>query len=408
MSEPLSKAYEPLDVEGRWYPFWESRGYFRADPRSTAPAFSIVLPPPNVTGSLHLGHALTATLQDVLIRWKRMSGYNCLWVPGVDHAGIATQMVVEKELKKAEGKSRHDLGREAFLQRVWQWKEKYGARITEQHKVLGASLDWSRERFTMDEGSSAAVKEVFVRLHEEGLIYRAQKLINWCPSCLTALSDLEVEHEERDGSLWHIAYPVKGSDRTLVVATTRPETMLGDTAVAIHPDDPRYTGLAGGRVILPLTGREIPIVADAELVNMEFGTGVVKVTPAHDFNDYQTGLRHGLPMIAIFDERARTNANAGAFAGLDRDQARARVLEALAADGKLVKEEPHKLSVAICQRSRTVLEPRLSPQWFVKIAPLAQPAIEAVEQGKTRFVPESWTQTYFNWMRNIHDWCISR
>src|SRR4051812_26150380 len=302
----LSKAYDPTEVESRWYPVWNERGYFTAAPTSDKPPFSIVLPPPNVTGSLHLGHALTATIQDILSRWKRMSGFNVLWLPGTDHAGIATQMVVERELKKTEKKSRHDLGREEFLRRVWQWKGKYGAGIGEQHKVLGASLDWSRERFTMDPGLSAAVREVFVRLFEEKLIYRAQKLINWCPSCRTALSDLEVEHEEREGSLWHIRYAVKGSSRTLTVATTRPETMLGDTAVAIHPEDPRYQGLVGGTALLPLVGREIPIIADAELVNMEFGTGVVKVTPGHDFNDYQTGLRHKLPMISIFDDAART------------------------------------------------------------------------------------------------------
>ncbi|HLL52532.1 MAG TPA: valine--tRNA ligase, partial [Myxococcaceae bacterium] len=404
----LSKAYDPTEVEGRWYPFWMERGYFRAEPKSEKPPFSIVLPPPNVTGSLHLGHALTATIQDILTRWKRMSGFNALWLPGTDHAGIATQMVVEKELKKTEGKSRHDLGREEFLKRVWAWKEKYGARIGEQHKVLGASLDWSRERFTMDEGLSRAVREVFVRLYDEKLIYRAQKLINWCPSCRTALSDLEVEHEEKDGSLWHIRYPVTGSDRFLTVATTRPETMLGDTAVAIHPEDPRYKDLQGGRVTLPLVSREIPVVTDAELVNMEFGTGVVKVTPGHDFNDYQTGLRHSLPMISILDEAARTNEQAGPYAGLDRYEARKKVLEDLTAQGLLEKEEPHKLSIGGCQRCGTVVEPRLSPQWFVKIEPLATPAIQAVEQGRTKFIPEAWTNTYFSWMRNIHDWCISR
>ncbi|ADO72593.1 valine--tRNA ligase [Stigmatella aurantiaca] len=410
MTDPieLSKAYEPTEVENRWYAWWLERNYFHAEATSDKPPFSIVLPPTNVTGSLHLGHALTATIEDILIRWKRMSGYNALWMPGIDHAGIATQMVVEKELKKTEKKSRHDLGRQEFLKRVWQWKDKYGRRIGDQHKFLGASLDWDRERFTMDEKSSAAVREVFVRLHEEGLIYRAQKLINWCPSCHTALSDLEVEHEEKKGSIWHIRYPVKGTDRALTVATTRPETMLGDTAVAVHPEDPRYQGLAGGTVLLPLVEREIPIVADAELVSMEFGTGVVKVTPAHDFNDYQTGLRHNLPMISIFDDQARTNKETGSYAGLDRYEARKRVLEDLSLQGLLEKEEPHALSIGICQRCSTVVEPRLSPQWFVKIEPLAKPAIEAVEQGRTKFVPETWTNTYFQWMRNIHDWCISR
>ncbi len=405
----LSKAYEPTDVEARWYKFWLERDYFRAEATSDKPSFSIVLPPPNVTGSLHLGHALTATIQDILTRWKRMSGFNCLWLPGTDHAGIATQMVVEKELKKTEGKSRHDLGRAAFLERVWQWKDKYGKRIGEQHQYLGASLDWSRERFTMDERSSAAVKEVFVRLYEEGLIYRAQKLINWCPSCRTALSDLEVEREEkRKGSLWHIHYPVKDSDRKLTVATTRPETMLGDTAVAIHPEDERYAGLAGKSVVLPLVNREIPIIADAELVDPKFGSGVVKVTPAHDFNDYATGLRHKLPMLNILDEAARINDQGGAYAGMDRYDARKKILEDLTAQGLLEKEEPHELAAGTCQRCTTVVEPRLSPQWFVKIEPLATPAIEAVEQGRTKFVPETWTNTYFQWMRNIHDWTISR
>ncbi|MFP2964104.1 valine--tRNA ligase, partial [Myxococcus sp. 1LA] len=404
----LSKAYEPTEVEARQYAFWLERNYFRAEAPSDKPPFSIVLPPPNVTGSLHIGHALTATIQDILTRWKRMSGFNALWLPGTDHAGIATQMVVEKELKKSEGKSRHDLGREAFLERVWQWKGKFGARIGEQHRYLGASLDWSRERFTMDEQSSAAVREVFVRLHEEGLMYRAQKLINWCPSCRTALSDLEVEHEEKNGSIWHIRYPVKDSDRTLTVATTRPETLLGDTAVAVHPEDERYQDLIGKHVVLPLSGREIPIIGDAELVDPKFGTGVVKVTPAHDFNDYQTGLRHKLPMLSILDEAARMTKETGKYAGLERFEARKQVLADLQEQGLLEKEEPHKLSVGTCQRSGTVVEPRLSPQWFVKIEPLAKPAIEAVEQGRTKFVPEAWTNTYFHWMRNIHDWCVSR
>ncbi|QDE91251.1 valine--tRNA ligase [Myxococcus xanthus] len=404
----LSKAYEPTEVEARRYAFWLERNYFRAEAPSDKPPFSIVLPPPNVTGSLHIGHALTATIQDILTRWKRMSGFNALWLPGTDHAGIATQMVVEKELKKTEGKSRHDLGREAFLERVWEWKGKFGARIGEQHRYLGASLDWSRERFTMDETSSAAVREVFVRLYEEGLMYRAQKLINWCPSCHTALSDLEVEHQEKNGSIWHIRYPVKDTDRTLTVATTRPETLLGDTAVAVHPEDERYQDLIGKHVVLPLSGREIPIIADAELVDPKFGTGVVKVTPAHDFNDYQTGLRHQLPMLSILDESARMTKETGKYAGLDRFEARKQVLADLQEQGLLEKEEPHKLSIGTCQRSTTVVEPRLSPQWFVKIEPLAKPAIEAVEQGRTKFVPESWTNTYFHWMRNIHDWCVSR
>ncbi len=406
--DDLPKAYEPTEVERRWYPFWMDRGYFTADAHSTKPPYCIILPPPNVTGSLHLGHALTATLEDILVRWKRMSGFNCLWLPGIDHAGISTQLMVERELKKTEGKDRQQLGRAEFLKRVWAWKEKYGRRIAEQHQVLGASLDWTRERFTMDPGSSAAVRRAFVQLYEEGLIYKAKRLINWCPSCQTALSDLEVEHEEVDGTLWRIRYPIKGTDRFLVVATTRPETMLGDAAVAVHPKDPRYQGLVGQSAVLPLIGREIPIIADETLVDLEFGTGAVKVTPAHDFNDYQVGLRHKLPMISIFDETARTNANAGPYAGLDRYEARKRVLQDLAAQGLLESEEKHRHSIGLCQRSRTVVEPMLSMQWFASIESLARPAIEAVEQGRTRFVPESWTATYFQWMRNIHDWCISR
>ncbi len=361
-----------------------------------------------MTGALHIGHALGNTLQDVLARWRRMSGDNVLWQPGTDHAGIATQLVVERELARTEGRTRQELGRAAFLARVWEWKEKYGHRIDEQQADLGSSLDWSRERFTLDPGASRAVVEAFVRLHEEGLLYRAQRLINWCPDCKTALSDLEVEHEETKGSLWEIRYPVKGSERVLVVSTTRPETMLGDTAVAVHPDDLRYRDLVGKTVVLPLVGREIPIIADGELVSMEFGTGVVKVTPAHDFNDYETGLRHQLPMVSIFDESARTNSEAGRYAGLNRFEARKRVLADLAEHGFLAAEKPHLLSVATCQRSGTVIEPRLSPQWFVRTKPLAQPAIAAVEQGRVEILPEGWTATYFHWMHNIHDWCVSR
>ena len=342
------------------------------------------------------------------MRWRRMHGDNTLWQPGTDHAGIATQLVVERELKRTEGKTRQQLGRAAFVARVWEWKEKYGHRINEQQADLGSSIDWSRERFTLDAEASRAVVEAFVRLHEEGLLYRAQRLINWCPDCRTAISDLEVEHEETKGSLWEIRYPVKGSEESLVVATTRPETMLGDTAVAVHPDDPRYRHLVGKTVVLPLVGREIPIIADATLVSMEFGTGAVKVTPAHDFNDYETGLRHHLPMISIFDEAAHTNSEAGGYAGLDRGEARTRVLADLAEQGFLVSEKPHVLSVGTCQRSGTVVEPRLSPQWFVRTKPLAEPAIAAVEQGRVRILPESWTATYFHWMRNIHDWCVSR
>ncbi|RMG18268.1 MAG: valine--tRNA ligase [Deltaproteobacteria bacterium] len=407
-TESLPKAYDPAAVESKWYAYWEERGYFRADAKSDKPPFAIVMPPPNVTGSLHMGHALTATIQDLVVRWHRMRGFETLWLPGTDHAGIATQMVVERELKQKEGKSRHDLGREAFLERVWAWKEQYGSRITEQHKALGASCDWSRERFTMDEGLSRAVREVFVRLYEEGLLYRDTRLINWCPTCLTALSDLEVEHVETEGHLWHIAYPVEGTDRRLVVATTRPETMLGDTAVAVHPEDARYADLIGKEVRLPLVDRRIPIVADPVLVDMEFGTGAVKVTPAHDFNDFETGKRHGLEEISVLDEHGRINENGGPYAGLDRFEARERIVADLEAKGLLEKVEAHTLSVGHCQRCETVVEPRLSQQWFVKAKVLAEPAIEAVETGRTTFVPKSWEKTYFHWMRNIQDWCVSR
>ncbi|HTP49052.1 MAG TPA: valine--tRNA ligase [Anaeromyxobacteraceae bacterium] len=410
MATELSKAYEHREVEPRWYRYWVERGYFHADAKDRArPPFSIVLPPPNVTGSLHLGHALTATLQDILVRWKRMSGFNALWLPGTDHAGIATQMIVEKELQRAEKKSRHDIGRAEFLKRVWAWKEQYGSRIGVQHAALGASLDWERERFTMDEGLSRAVREVFVRLWEEGLIYRAKRLINWCPRCHTALSDLEVSYEENHaGELWSFAYPLADGSGEIVVATTRPETMLGDTAVAVHPDDERYRALVGAKVRHPILGREFPIVADAVLVDPAFGTGAVKVTPAHDFNDFEVGQRHRLPMLTVIGPDGRMTAEAGPFEGLDRFEARKRVKAAIEEKGLARGSKPHLLPLGRCQRCETVLEPLLSDQWFVRIEPLAKPAIEAVEQGRTRFIPESWTNTYMSWMRNIHDWCISR
>jgi valyl-tRNA synthetase len=413
MQAELPKAYEHRDVEPRWYRFWVERGYFHADANDRSrPAFSIVLPPPNVTGSLHLGHALTATLQDILCRWKRMSGFNVLWLPGTDHAGIATQMVVEKEIQRTEKKSRHDLGRAEFLRRVWAWKEKYGSRIGEQHQALGASLDWQRERFTMDEGLSRAVREVFVRLHEEGLVYREKKLINWCPRCHTALSDLEVSHEEaHKGELWSFAYPLvdpAGGISEIVVATTRPETMLGDTAVAVHPDDERYRALVGRKVRHPILGREIPVIADAILVDPKFGTGAVKVTPAHDFNDFEVGRRHGLPMIGVIGLEGKMTEAAGPLAGMDRFEARRKVKEIIAEKGLDRGSQPHHYPLGRCQRCETVVEPLLSDQWFVRIEPLARPAIEAVEQGRSRFIPEPWTNTYMAWMRNIHDWCISR
>ncbi len=405
----LAKSYDPKEVESRWTDSWESRGFFRADARSHKPSFTIVLPPPNITGALHMGHALTATIQDIMVRHKRMSGFNALWLPGIDHAGIATQMVVERELKKTEKKSRHDLGREAFVERVWKWKEKTGNRIQFQHRALGASLDWSRERFTMDAGSNRAVNEVFVRLYEEGLLYRAERLINWCPSCQTALSDLEVDHEEgAKGELWSFAYPLADGSGEIVVATTRPETMLGDTAVAVHPDDERYRALVGKNVRHPITGREFAIIADAILVDPEFGTGAVKVTPAHDFNDFAVGQRHSLPLIDVLDPDGRLNENGGPFAGLDRFEARKAVKARLAELGLDRGAQEHVLALGRCQRCATVVEPYLSKQWYVKIEPLAKKAIAAVEDGRTRFVPETWTNTYFAWMRNIHDWCISR
>ena len=366
----------------------------------------MVIPPPNITGSLHLGHALNNTLQDIMARYKRMTGHNVLWVPGIDHAGIATQNVMERQLKE-EGLSRETLGRERFVERVWQWKEKSGSTIVNQLKRLGASCDWSRLRFTMDEGLSKAVKEVFVRLYEEGLIYRADYIINWCPRCLTALSDLEVEHEDKNGFLYHITYPLKDGSGFLAVATTRPETMLGDTAVAVNPDDERHQGLIGKSLILPLTGRDIPVIGDAS-VRSEFGTGAVKITPAHDFNDFETARRHNLPFVTIMDSSAIMNENAGAYKGLSREAARKRVVEDLKEKGLLVKEEKYVVPVGACYRCKTITEPALSKQWFVKTAPLAAPAIEAVKNGKIRFVPENWQNTYFEWMYNIKDWCISR
>jgi valyl-tRNA synthetase len=408
-AKQLSKAYDPAEVEGRWYRYWLEQGYFHAEAQTPKTPYSIVIPPPNVTGSLHMGHALGDTIQDILVRWKRMQGYNAMWLPGTDHAGIATQTVVERALLRDEKKTRHDLGREEFLRRVWAWKEKNGGRIVEQMKALGLSLDWTRERFTMDEGLSKAVREAFVTLHEEGLIYRARRLINWCPRCQTALSDLEVEHKEQEGSLWHIAYPVDGTNERLTVATTRPETLLGDTAVAVHPEDERYKHLIGKKARLPLTDRLIPIVGDDILVSREFGTGAVKVTPGHDFNDFECGQRHGLEQLSILDLTAHICPPAPArYVGMTTEDARKAVVADLEAEGLLVKTEPHTLSIGRCQRCDTVAEPTLSMQWFVKVAPLAAPAIEAVEKGKTKFVPEAWTKTYMHWMTNIKDWCISR
>jgi valyl-tRNA synthetase len=415
----LDKIYDPKAVEARWYEVWSKQGYFHASLTHPGQPYSIVIPPPNVTGSLHVGHALNHSLQDILIRWRRMQGRNVLWLPGTDHAGIATQNVVEKQLM-AEGASRDSLGRERFIERVWQWKATSGNTIISQQKQLGESCDWDRLRFTMDEGLSKAVLEVFVRLYEDGLIYRGERLINWCPRCLTALSDIEVEHEDVKGKLYHIRYPLSDDPQTaLIVATTRPETMLGDTAVAVHPDDPRYRHLIGKKLRVPLTSREIPIVGDSILVDLAFGTGAVKITPAHDFNDFEAGERHRLSRISLFDQDAKMDP-----AGLHEakvegsvlqsltmkpvQKARAIVLEALTDRGNLEKVEDHKMALGKCYRCKTVVEPYLSPQWFVKIKPLAEPAIKAVEEGRIRIIPEGWTNNYLGWMRDIKDWCISR
>jgi len=411
MPEELAKSYEPREIEARWAEWWVKRRLFQADPRSPRPMFSLVIPPPNVTGSLHMGHMLEHTEIDILVRWKRMSGYNTLWLPGTDHAGIATQVMVERQLAE-EGLDRYQLGREEFVKRVWKWKEEHGDTIQRQMIRLGASCDWSRERFTLDPGLSRAVREVFVRLYEKELIYRGRYIINWCPRCRTALSDLEVAHEEQGGSLWHIRYPLLEDGRPsktayVVVATTRPESMLGDTAVAVHPEDARYRPLHGRKLLLPLMEREIPLIADS-FVNPEFGSGAVKVTPAHDPNDFEIGLRHKLAQIDILDERAHLNANAGRYAGLDRMEARHQVLADLKRQGLLEKVEPYTVPLGKCQRCRTVLEPRISTQWFVKIGPLARAAIEAVREGRIRFTPDNYARDYFNWMENIHDWCISR
>ncbi|MCR4441036.1 MAG: valine--tRNA ligase [Peptococcaceae bacterium] len=409
----LAKTYDPSQVEEKWYSFWEKNGFFHAEAseevkkaREEGRTFSIVMPPPNVTGSLHLGHALDNTLQDILARWRRMQGYHTLWLPGTDHAGIATQARVEEQLA-AENLNKHDLGREKFLERVWEWKEQYGDRITKQLRKLGTSCDWERERFTLDEGCSRAVKEVFVRLFEKGLIYRGDYIVNWCPKCQTTISDIEVEHEPQKGKLWYIKYPVIGSDEAVMVATTRPETMLGDTAVAVHPQDERYTRLVGKMVLLPLMNRPIPVIAD-EYVDREFGTGAVKVTPGHDPNDFEMGLRHDLEQITVLDSQARMNENAGSYRGLDRYEARERIVRDLEALGFLVKVEEHEHSIGQCYRCDTVVEPRISKQWFVKMKPLAKPAIDCVLDGRIRFVPERFTRIYLNWMENIRDWCISR
>ena len=409
MPHELPKAYEPGAIETRWADYWIKEKLFSVQtppPGETRPVFTLLLPPPNVTGRLHMGHMLNQTQMDIIVRWHRMRGFITLWLPGTDHAGIATQMMVERDLAK-EGKKRRDLGREKFIERVWEWKKLYGGAILDQMKRLGASVDWDREYFTMDENLSHAVREVFVRLYEEGLIYRGNYIVNWCPWHETAISDLEVKHEDVAGKLWEIRYPVIGTDESITVATTRPETMLGDTAIAVNGKDERYTHLHGKKVLVPLMNREIPIITD-ELAQPEFGTGAVKVTPAHDPNDFQAGLRHNLPQINVMDARAQMNENAGPYAGIDRYEARKRVLHDLQEQGFLVSEKDYALSIGKCDRCGTVIEPRLSEQWFIKIKPLAEGAKAAVESGEITIVPENYRQIYLNWMTNIYDWCISR
>lgn len=407
MANELPKTYDPSAVEDKLYQFWNDSGFFNAEVDENKKPFTIVIPPPNVTGQLHMGHAFDETLQDILIRTKRMQGYSALWMPGTDHAGIATQIKVEENLRVNEGKTRYDLGREEFLKRVWDWKHQYGNRIISQLKKLGSSCDWRRERFTMDEGCSKAVKEVFVNLYEKGLIYKGSRIINWCPHCATALSDAEVEYETQPGKLWHIKYPIKDSDEYLVVATTRPETFMGDTGVAVNPNDERYKHLVGKTCILPIMNREIPIFAD-DYVDMEFGTGCVKTTPCHDPNDFEMGQRHNLEQILVFNEDATVNENGGKYQGLDRYECRKAVLRDLEKGGYLVKTEDHEHNVGTCYRCGTTVEPMTSAQWFVKMAPLAKPAMDVVHDGRVKFVPGRFANTYLRWMENVHDWCISR
>ena len=408
MRRDLPKTYDPKLVESQIYDMWLENDCFKAEPDPDKKPYSIVMPPPNVTGQLHMGHALDSTLQDILTRYKRMQGYSALWLPGTDHAGIATQIKVEEELRKNEGLTRYDLGREKFLERVWAWKEKYGGRIVEQQRKLGVSCDWSRSRFTMDDGCSKAVRETFCELYDKGLIYKGSRIINWCPHCVTALSDAEVEYIDKPGHLWHIRYPLAdGSGRYLTVATTRPETMLGDTGVAVNPEDERYKDIVGKTVILPLVGREIPIVAD-EYCEIGFGTGAVKMTPAHDPNDFEVGLRHHLETIRVLDDNGKVNENGGKYQGMDRYECRKAIVADLEAEGYLVKVEPYAHNVGTCYRCHNDVEPIISAQWFVKMQPLAKEAIRVVNDGTIKFVPERFAKTYLNWMENVHDWCISR
>lgn len=407
MPTELEKTYSPQNVEDRIYDFWMKNNYFHAEIDKSKKPFTIVIPPPNVTGQLHMGHAFDETLQDILIRYKRMCGYSALWLPGTDHAGIATQIKVEAELREKQHITRYDLGREAFLERVWEWKEQYGSRIINQLKKLGSSCDWDRERFTMDEGCSKAVREVFVNLYNKGLIYKGSRIINYCPHCKTALSDAEVEYQEQSGFFWHIRYPIKGSEEYVVVATTRPETMLGDTAVAVNPQDKRYRRLVGKTLILPLVNREIPVIED-DYVDKDFGTGCVKITPAHDPNDFEVGKRHNLEEILVLDNEAKINENGGKYRGLDRYEARKAIIEDLEKMNLIEKIEPHIHNVGTCYRCKTTVEPVASEQWFVSMKPLAKPAIDAVKNGSIKFVPERYANSYLHWMENIRDWCISR
>ena len=406
MAKELNKVYDPKAVESEIYKMWEEGGYFHAERDESKKPFTIVMPPPNVTGQLHMGHAMDATLQDSIIRFKRMQGYNALWIPGVDHAGIATQIKVEEELRK-EGLTRYDLGREKFLERVWDWKNRFGNRIVEQQKKLGASCDWDRARFTMDEGCSKAVREVFVSLYEKGLIYKGSRIINWCPHCVTALSDAEVEYVDKPGHLWHIRYPLEDGSGEVVVATTRPETMLGDSGVCVNPNDERYKSIVGKNVILPLLNKPIPVVAD-DYAEMEFGTGCVKMTPAHDPNDFEVGLRHNLEVIRVLDDEGKVNSLGGKYEGMDRYEARKAIVADLEEQGYLVKVEDYSHNVGTCYRCHNDVEPIISAQWFVKMKPLAEEAIRVVKDGETKFVPDRFTKTYLNWMENVRDWCISR
>ena len=407
MKKDLAKTYSPKDFEDRIYKDWCDKNYFAPDPDKSKPAFSVVIPPPNVTGQLHMGHALDETLQDIIVRTKRMQGYSTLWVPGTDHAGIATQIKVEENLRVNEGLTRYDLGREKFLERVWDWKNKYGSRIISQLKKLGSSCDWNHERFTMDKGCSEAVKEVFVNLYNKGLIYRGNRIINWCPHCRTALSDAEVEYSEQEGNFYHIKYPIKGEDGYVEIATTRPETMFGDTAVAVNPEDENTKHLIGKTLILPLVGREIPVISDS-YVEIGFGTGCVKITPAHDPNDFEVGKRHNLEVIKVMNDDATLNRYAGKYEGMDRYDCRRALVEDLKKQGYLIKIVPHTHNVGSCYRCKTTVEPITSNQWFVRMEPLAKPALEVVRDGRVKFEPERFSKIYINWMENVHDWCISR